>query len=423
MTDVLTPRAARRVFLLLSLTRWFPVGLVVGLMTLWPLERGLTIADALLAFSLTGFVVFALELPTSGFADAFGRRPVLVTSAVVNVVGSVLMIVADSFWTFALAAALQGIFRALDSGPLEAWYVDTVHVTEPGADVDRALAAQDTVLGGSIALGAVVSGGLVAWDPLPLESALLLPLLAWAFLNVVHLTAVVLMMREPRTHVDATGLRRAAGSVKEAPAIVHDGLRLLGHNRVLLGLVLVELFWSTGMVVFESFQPIRLAELVGGEERAGALMGPVAAVGWGVFALGAATAGLASRRIGVTRTAIVARVLNGLGAVVMGVVAGPAALIVAYLFTYGLHGTAGPMHASLLHREAEARNRATVLSMNSMVAFAAFSLAAPLLGAIATGASTQLAMVSAGAFSMLGAVLYGPALRAERARGRVPVAG
>ncbi len=408
---------------MLTATRWLPVGMIIGIFVLLALERGLTVPQVMTYVAAQGIAVALLELPTSGFADAFGRRPVLVASAVVNVVSSVVMILADSFWTFALAAALQGVFRALDSGPLEAWYVDTVHVTEPGADVDGTLAAHSTVLGGAIALGAVVSGGLVAWDPLPLDSALLLPLLAWAALNVVHLVAVVVIMREPRTPVDATGLRRAAGSVREAPVVVRDGLRLLRHNRVLLGIVLVELFWSTGMVVFESFQSIRLAELVGGEEQAGALMGPVAAVGWGVFALGAATAGLASRRIGVTRTAIVARVLNGLGALVMGLVAGPVALIVAYLFTYGVHGTAGPMHAALLHREAEARNRATVLSMDSMVAFAAFSVAGPLLGAIATGVSTQVAMVSAGAFSVLGAVLYLPALRAERARDRVPVAG
>ena len=422
MTDVLAPVAARRVFLLLSFTRWFPVGLVVGIITLWALERGLTIAEALLAFSLQGLVIFALELPTSGFADAFGRRPVLLASAVVNVAASFVLIAADSFLGFAVAAAMQGVFRALDSGPLEAWYVDTVHVTTPGADVDGTLAAQSTVLGGSIAVGAVLSGGLVAWDPLPVGSALLLPMLVWAGLNVVHLVAVVLLLREPRTHLDRTGARRAAASVREAPRVIRDGLRVLRRNRVLLGLVLVEIFWSTGMVVFESFQPIRLAELVGGEETAGALMGPVAAVGWGIFAAGAASAGLLSRRIGVTRTAIVARVLNGIGAVVMGLVAGPAALIAAYLFTYGLHGTAGPMHAALLHREAEARNRATVLSMNSMVAFAAFSVAAPLLGAIATGVSTQVAMVAGGAFSVIGAVLYLPALRAERLRAAVPVA-
>ena len=421
MSGILSPDAARRAFLLLTCTRWFPVGLVVGLLTLWPLERGLTIAQALLAFSLTGIVVFALELPTSGFADAFGRRPVLIAASVVNVVGSVVMVAADSFWMFALAAALQGVFRALDSGPLEAWYVDTVHETTPGADVDRGLAAQGTVLGGSIALGAVVSGGLVAWNPWALDSALLLPMLCWAGLNVLHLGAVLVAMREPTSHLDAAGTRRAAQSMREAPLVIRDGLRLLRSNRVLLGVVLVELFWSTGMVVFESLQPIRLAELLGSEERAGALMGPVAAVGWGVFAAGSALAGLASRRIGVSRTAILARVLNGLGALVMGLVAGPAALVAAYLFTYALHGAGGPMHGSLLHREAEARNRATVLSMNSMVAFAAFSVAAPLLGAVATGAGTPVAMISAGAFSVLGAVFYVPALRAERRRGDVAV--
>ena len=323
---------------------------------------------------------------------------------------------ADSFWTFAVSGALMGLFRALDSGPLEAWYVDTVHATEPGADVDGTLAAQGSMLGGSIAVGSVLSGGLIAWDPLPVESALLLPLLVMAALGVVHLVTVVVVMREPRTHVDATGARRAAESVREAPVVIREGLGLLRHNRVLRGLVLVEIFWSTGMVVFETFQPIRLAELVGGEEQAGALMGPVAAVGWGVFALGSALAGLCSARIGIARTAILSRILNGLGAVVMGLVAGPVALIAAYLFTYALHGAAGPMHASLLHREAAARNRATVLSMNSMVAFAAFSVVAPLLGVLADAVSTQTAMVTAGAFSVLGAWFYLPALRAERQR-------
>jgi len=416
MKEVLSPTAARRVFLTLTFTRWFPVGLIVGSLTLWPLEQGLTISEALLAFSFMGFVVFALELPTSGFADAFGRRPVYIVSAVVNIFSSIVVIVADSFWTFALAGALFGAFRALDSGPLEAWYVDTVHATTPGADVDQALAAQSTVLGGSIAVGSVLCGGLIAWGPLPAASALLLPLLVWAALNVVHLLIVVLLMREPRTHVDATGARRAAQSVREAPVVIREGLGLLRSNRVLRGVVLVEIFWSVAMVVFETFQPIRLAELVGGKEEAGALMGPIAAVGWGVFALGSALAGLASRRIGVTRTAILSRVLNGLGAVVMGLVAGPAALIAAYFFTYALHGTAGPMHMSLLHREAVARNRATVLSMNSMVGFAAFSIAAPLLGVLADVVNTQTAMVTAGAFSVLGALLYLPALRAERER-------
>lgn len=416
MSDVLSPAAARRAFLLLTVARWFPVGLVVGIFTLWFLDRGLTVSETLLAFSITGIIVFVLELPTGGFADALGRRPVLVSAAAVNIVAGAVLILAESFWVFAVGAALQGVFRALDSGPLEAWFVDTVHATEPGADVDQTLATEGTVMGASMATGAVLSGGLVLWHPLPAESALLLPMVCWASLNVVYLVGLLVLMKEPRTHVDTTGLRRAAVSAREAPGVIRDGLRLLRSSRVLLALVLVEVFWTAALVVFETLQPVRLAELVGGEERAGALMGPVAAVGWGVFALGSSLAGMSSRRLGVARTAILARVLNGLGAVTMGLVAGPLALIAAYLFTYGLHGAGGPMHSALLHREAEASNRATVLSMNSMVFFVSFALLGPPLGMLADATATQVAMVTAGAFSLLGAFLYLPALRAERLR-------
>jgi MFS family permease len=422
MTAVLSPAAARRVFLTLTVTRWFPVGLVVGILTLWPLERGLSVPEALAATSLTGITVFLLELPTSGFADAFGRRPVYITAAVFLLASAVVFYTATAWWQFALAAVLTGVFRALDSGPLEAWFVDTVHATEPGVDVDRDLARQGVVLGSAMAAGALISGGLVWWHPIASQSALLLPGLLYLGLGVVHLTAVVMILKEPdrRGVGRKAGLRRAAASVRETPVVVRDGLTLLRHNRVLGGLVAVELFWSAGMVVFETFQPIRLAELLGSEEAAAAVMGPVASAGWGLFALGSALAAVGSRRFGVARTAILARVLNGLGAVVMGLVAGPVALVAAYAVTYTLHGAAGPVHAALLHREASARNRATVLSMNSMVSFLGFSITAALAGQLAAHTSTQVAMVVVGAFSILGAFGYRAALRADRSRVPAP---
>jgi MFS family permease len=413
-TAHLSPAAARRVFYSLTLTRWFPIGLVVGVMTLLPLERGLTVAESLAALAFSGWVVFALELPTSGFADAFGRKPVYVVAAAVQIAAASVLLVAHSFWTFALGSVLMGVFRALDSGPLEAWFVDTVHETEPGADVDKPLSAQGTILGVGIAAGALLSGALVWWHPFRGASALVLPFALYAVLTVVHLGAVLALLREPRTHVDSSGVSRALQSAKEAPVVVRDGLSLLRRNRILRGLVAVEVFWSIAMVVFETFQPIRLGELLGSEDRAGAWMGPTASAGWAIFAAGSALAGVTSTRVGVAGTAVIARVLNSLGAVVMGLVAGPVALVAAYLFTYSMHGMGGPMHGALLHREAKAGNRATVLSMNSMMMFAAYSVAAPLLGVLSDATSTQLAMVTAGTVSLLGVVCYLPALRHER---------
>ncbi|HWV76210.1 MAG TPA: MFS transporter, partial [Isoptericola sp.] len=322
----------QRVFLLLTATRWFPVGLVVTVTTLLPIERGLTVAQTLTLASVTGLVVFALELPTGGTADAVGRRPMLIASAVVQVLAATTFLLAQSIWAFFVAAALMGLFRALDSGPLEAWFVDTVHAKHPGADVDRTLAHQGTVLGASIALGALVSGGLVWWHPFAAWSALTLPYATYCVLAVAHLVMVTVLVREaPRRPADAAtvavpvGRRRwraaarsTVASARQMPAVVASGLRLARDNRVLRGLLLVELFAATAMVVFESLQPIRMAELLGGEAEAGAVLGPVASVGWGTFALGAALCGLASRRFGVARTAMAARVLNGLGAVWMG---------------------------------------------------------------------------------------------------------
>ena len=418
---IVTARAARRTLLLLSFTRWFPVGLVIGVTTLLPLQRGLSLAEIGVIFSMQGFVVLGLELPTGGFADALGRRPILLASGVVALVSGVLFITADTFGMFIVAMLLQGVFRALDSGPLEAWYVDTAHAEDPDIRVEDALTRAGTVLGLAIASGALISGGLIAWHPFAPASALELPYGVAIGLSVVHLVAIAVLVREPRSHVDATGARRALASAKQAPAVVVDGIRTLGRSRVLLALVLVEVFWAVGMIAFETLMPIRLAELVGGENEAGALMGPVSSVAWGLFAVGSFLAGLAARRIGVGWTALAARILNGAFVVVMGLMLGPIGLVTAFLVTYTLHGSGGPVHSTLLHRQAEARNRTTVLSMNSMVAGGAYSIGLLVLGPLAEHTSTATGIIVAGGFSILGAALYLPAIRQERASGVVRV--
>ena len=407
--------AARRVFLLLNATRWFPVGLVIGVLTLLLLQRGMSVAEIGVILSAQGFVVLALELPTGGFADAIGRRPVLLASAVVNLASWALLMAADTFWLFFAALALQGVFRALDSGPLEAWYVDTAHADDPSVPIEKALSAAGTVVGVSIAVGALISGGLIDWHPITSITAIELPAYIALALGIVHLAAIALFMREPRTHVDATGFHRALSSTKEAPRTIASGVRLLGCSRVLLALVLVEVFWAVGMIAFETLNSVRLAELVGGEDRAGALLGPVSAAAWGLFAAGSAAAGLVSKRLGVGWTALAARVLQGAFIVVMGLMGGAAGLITAFLITYTLHGFAGPVHNTLLHRQALPTNRATVLSMNSMVAGGAYSLGLLALGPLAENTSTATAMIVAGAFSIVGAALYLPAIRHEKA--------
>ena len=390
-----------RVYYVLTFTRWFPTGFVVGLFVLWALDLGLGTAQAMSALAAIGLVVALLELPTSGFTDVFGRRPVYVAAAVVQIAAAAAYLTASSWGTYLLAGALMGVFRALESGPLEAWFVDAVHERTPGADVDQPLARASSIIGASMAASSLLSGGLVAWHPMEGRSALELPMALFAVLTVGHLVAVLALMREvPHLHTDAATpdlaeaveqtsagpLGRALASAKAAPAVVVSGLRLVATSAVLRGLVLASGLTSVVMVVQET------------------------------FSLGAVAAGRVSRRIGVARTALLGRAAHCVGALVMGVVLGPVALVAAYLLTYGVFGS-GVMHRALLHREASASNRATVLSIDSMVSFFAFAVVSPSLGLLAERTSTQAAVVTAALVGLVALVGYLPALRAERVRG------
>lgn len=410
---MLDARSAQRRFLLLTALRWLPVGFLAPIFVLIPLSRGLSLTEIGVVFAAQGLVVLALELPTGGLSDALGRRPVLLLASVVAIASLGLFTIADSAPMFIAAMVLQGVYRALDSGPLEAWFVDTTLASDPNAEIEHGLGRGTAALSIGIALGALTSGALVALHPIPDTEPLLLPLLVALALHVVHLAAVAALMVEPPRprHPEAI-----AATFRAVPGVIGQGIELLRSSRVLLGLVLVEAFWGFSMTTFESLFPIRLSELVGGTDAAAAIMGPVGSAAWFASAGGAAGIVLLSRRIGVARSAALLRILQGATIVAMGLIAGPVGVVVAYLACYTAHGASNPMHTTLLHRQVDGPHRTTVLSMNSMVSQPAGALGAITLAALADGTSVGTAIVVGGIVCAIAAPLYRPAWREERER-------
>lgn len=307
----------RRRFLLLTALRWLPTGLVIPVMALLPLHRGMTVAEMGAALAVQGIVVLCLELPTGGLADTLGRRPLFALAAALALSSYLAFAVAGTPLTLALAAALSGIFRALDSGALNAWFVDQVHASTAAEDHDRSvtsgLGAASGAIGGSIATGSLLSAGLVAWAPWGATSALVLPFLAAAALSLAQIVATGLLMHEPPRH-----RVRPLSPVRDTALAVREGIGLLAGSRVLRALVAVELFWGFGMVSFETLMPVRLAELVGDADRAAAVMGPVVAAGWAAGALGAAALPRLSRRWGLVPLSVALRIVQGATVVAMG---------------------------------------------------------------------------------------------------------
>ncbi len=409
--SALTVRQVRRRFLLLHGLRWLPTGLMIPVLILFMQERGLSLPEIGLAATAQGLVVLALELPTGGLADALGRRPVLVASWTVNLLSLALLVTADSFWMFFLAWALQGVHRALDSGPLESWYVDATMAADPEANYESGLGHAGTVIGVAIATGALLSGGLVALGPVGPVRALTVPLLAATALQVVGLITLLVLLSE---HRPARGVAALRTSVRQAPQMIGQAFGLLRRSRVLLALVAVELFWGFGMVTFESLLPVRLAEVTADADRAAALLGPASSAAWLVSAAGAALTPLLLRWPGPAPAAALLRILQGLTVVGMGLFAGPVGVLVAFLACYAVHGASNPLHTGLLHRQVDGPYRTSVISLNSMMGQPAGALGGVVLTALAAGTSISTAMLVGGAVLALAAPLYLPAWRAAR---------
>ena len=401
----LSARSARRRYLILHGLRWFPTGVMLPVFVMIMLDRGLSLAEIGLVSAAQAIIVVLLELPTGGLADALGRRPVLLLASLFDLASFGLMLGAHDVVAFAVVWGLQGIYRALESGPLEAWFVDALLHADPAADVERNLAGGGVVIGLAMALGAVTSSVLVATAPLPGVDPLLVPIIALLALRVVDITAIAILMTEVR---QARGVRAVRASVRAVPRVVTEALRLIRRSPALAALVTVELLWGAGMNTFELLMPARLAELLGGEVAAAALLGPVAAGAWVASAAGAAAVPALIRLCGGRPSAAGAalRIAQGLAVAGMAIGGGAAGLIVAYGLIYVIHGASNPVHYGLVHRAVGAEHRTTVVSANGLTSRAGGAVGAIGLGALAQTTSIPVAMVVGGIVLAAAAPLY-----------------
>lgn len=366
------PEPTRR-YAWLSFLQWLPVGLTIVPMVLLLLDRGFTLAEIAALGAVSAVTVGALELPTGGLADVIGRKPVLLASAVAHAVGLLILGLSDSFALLVVSAALRGVARALSSGPLEAWYVDTVQAIRGTGDtayLTSGLARGEVAASVALAVGTVAGGllpALLADLSLPVSS-LAVPVLAAAAVEVVRLGVTA---RLP----DVPGAGRSLTSVlRSVPGTVVGGLRLAAGNALVLRLLLVGSATGVTLGVIELVTPGWLGEVASQPERAALAYAALATVGFAADALGAMIAPVARRRLHTPARASAAvttiALAGSLGLVVASSLEGVAALAftgTAYVAVFLGLGAAGPPLGELLHGQVEGQQRATLLSVQSLV--------------------------------------------------------
>ncbi len=404
----LTPRQAQRRYVGLTALRWLPVGISAPVTVLLATSRGLSPADIGFTIAVYGLVTLLLELPTGGLADAIGHKPVLVLSGLLGMASLLLMVVADSVPLFALAWAVQGASRALDSGPLEAWFVDSVHAADPDADVTTGLSRAGAADGLGLSFGAILGGviPLVAGQD---STALAVPLVLAAALTVVSVVAVLLLVVPLRTS-DRSGAAALAAGVREVPRIVRDTAVLVTRDRVLRVLWIISFLTGTVLTAMELLGPLHFAELGGGLAEGSAVFGLVMAVSFAAAGVGALLAPWGRRiaRGSVAWASLWFAVLGTLTMVGVALAPGVVVAAVAYALFYLFNGAGWPLRQQLMHEQTTSAQRSTTVSAGSLALMLGGMLGSLLIPRLAEAAGYPVGFLAgAAALLLLGVASLG----------------
>jgi MFS family permease len=368
-----TPASIQRTYLLLLLGNTLAASFIWGINTIFLLDAGLSNLEAFAAnaFFTAGMVLF--EVPTGVVADTVGRRASYLLGTVTLSVSTLLYVllwqVEAPFWQWAVVSALIGLGFTFFSGAVEAWLVDALTAT-------GFTGAMETVFGrGQIVTGAAMLTGSVAGGLIAQETSLGVPFVLRGVILIV-MFAVAFGLMHDIGFAPEKGGRPLAEMRKIASASIDYGWRVPAVKWLMVESLFIG---GVGIYGFYALQPY-LLELYGDPE-AYLIAGLSAAIVAGAQILGGIAAPRIRRLFRRRTSALIATaVCNVIVLVAIGLVDHMWGVI-ALAVVWGLLFAAGmPIRQAYLNGLIPSRQRATILSFDSLMGSSGGVWAQPALG-------------------------------------------
>lgn len=402
----------KRVYLAITALTWLAVALPLPIFVLFMQARGLTLSQIGLIMGLYSATIVLLELPTGGLADALGRKPVALLAHSINLFAGVLIFFAFSFWGFLAGMVLMGVSRALNSGALDAWFVDSLQEADPEIDLQPALAQAGTVTLFALGVGTLLGGLLpTLFQGLNVDGAALLSPFSTTILVSIALRLLLLPLiyfaitetgRQPAT---AAGWNAGVAAV---PQVIGDALSLSLRSTTLLALMGAAVIGGFTLAAVETFWQPSFADLLNANSAQSWLFGLIMALSFAAGMAGNMLAIPLSKRLK-RRYGMLALLARGLQSVALLIMALAATIIPAaggfWLFYLSL-GTLNSPHDTLVNREIPAARRSAMLSVQSLVSYLGAFLGSVAIGLIAEQRSIAEAWLLAALLSALSLVFY-----------------
>jgi MFS family permease len=387
-------RRIRTIYLVLGQFIWLPTALIVGINTLFLLDGGLTNVEAFAANAIYTLGLVLFEIPTGIVADTWGRRTSYLIGAAIQLLGNLLYFwmwhVKGPFFGWAIASLLLGFGYTFFSGALEAWLVDALKDAGYEGDLDPIFATNQIVTGIAMLVGSVAGGFIAQWATLGT------PYLVRAALQLMSFVVAFVVMKDLGFTPD-----RSAGLVTQVKRLASAGWSYGFKNPELRWVILSAPFYlGTGIYGFYAAQPY-LLELYGNKDAT--WVAGIAAAGISATQIAGGFAVPLIRRIFKRRTSILfACALLTVGALVLMGLVHNFYVVVALLVVWAIAFAAtAPVRQAYVNTIVPSKQRATVLSFDSMVDSLGGVAFQPVLGRVADRAGYAASYLVSGGVAVI----------------------
>jgi MFS family permease len=347
--------------------------LIWGINTIFLLDAGLSNLEAFAAnaFFTAGMVLF--EVPTGIVADTVGRRASYLLGTVTLAVSTLLYVLlwqlGAPFWEWAVASMLLGLGFTFFSGAVEAWLVDALTATGYTGAMESVFGRGQVVTGGAMLTGSV-AGGFIAQ-----QTSLGAPFVLRGVVLIVMFAVAFRLMHDVGFTPDRRG-RPLAEMRKIAAASIDYGWRVPAVKWLMVQALFTG---GVGIYGFYALQPY-LLELYG-DPDAYQIAGLVAAIVAGAQILGGIAAPLIRRAVHRRTSALL--LTAGLSTVTLALIGVFESFwaVIGLIAVWGLLFAATmPIRQAYLNDLIPSRQRATILSFDSLMSSSGGVWAQPVLG-------------------------------------------
>ena len=355
------------------------------------LDRGLSLFQITSLESLVIATVFLMEIPTGIVADRIGRKWSIVAALGFNVGAEILFLSAQSYALYIVIAILTGTGFAFASGAIEAMVYDSLPLDDRDNQMKKTMGHINSLSRIAFFISPLV-GAFIIGDGSPENYTLAIALTVTAlFIGII----MSLFLQEPPSEWD--------NEQPNSLAILRDGLAELRGNPTLRRLTLLTIFTTplTGMLIVTLAAPYLTLNGV-----SPFVIGLTLSIGSLLAAVTQRYAYKLEAWLGQERAILFLLIFPAMMYSILALVSGSIVPVVIIIVMYATNDMKSPLFSAYQNGLIGSKNRATVLSIISMLVNLFIAVVSPIYAAIGTY-SLPLAFMLIGVVILCAVIILG----------------